>query len=91
MDKPQDNPEGYKKSSTLHIADQLKGKLLIIHGTLDDNVHMQNSVQLAHELIKHNKQFSYMIYPRCGHGFQYGNSQRHLYKLITDYFMTHLK
>ncbi len=91
MDRPQDNPEGYKRSSTLNYADQLKGKLLIIHGTLDDNVHMQNSVQLAHELIKHNKQFSYMIYPRCGHGFQYGNSQRHLYKLITDYFITHLK
>jgi dipeptidyl-peptidase-4 len=90
MDKPQDNPEGYKKSSTLPIANQLKGKLLIIHGTLDDNVHMQNSIQLAHELIKHNKQFSFMVYPRCGHGFQYGNSQRHMYKLITDYFMTHL-
>ncbi len=90
MDMPQDNPEGYKNGSALNIADQLKGKLLLIHGTMDENVHFQNSVQLANELIKHQKQFDFMLYPRRAHGIYQEKGHLHVFTLITNYFVKHL-
>jgi dipeptidyl-peptidase-4 len=90
MDMPQDNPEGYKNGSALNFADQLKGKLLIIHGTMDDNVHFQNSVQLANELIKHQKQFDFMLYPRRAHGIYRDKGHLHVFTLITNYFIRYL-
>jgi dipeptidyl-peptidase 4 len=68
MDTPKENPEGYKAGSVLSYIDKYKGKMLITHGTIDDNVHMQNSIQLITELQKQNKDFEMMIYPNFRHG-----------------------
>ncbi len=76
MDKPQDNPEGYKLTSPLTYADKLKGKFRIVHGTMDDNVHMQNSIQLVNKLEDLNKHFEFMLYPGERHGFR-GLKARH--------------
>ncbi|MFQ6084048.1 MAG: DPP IV N-terminal domain-containing protein, partial [Candidatus Aminicenantia bacterium] len=75
MGQPKNNPEGYKRSAATNYAENLKGKLLVIHGTLDDNVHFQNTVQLVNELIKENKQFSVMIYPNRDHGIRGDNAR----------------
>lgn len=69
MDTPQDNPEGYKDGSTLNYANNLKGKLLITHGDMDDNVHMQNSIQLLSKLEDAGKTFEFMLYPNGRHGW----------------------
>lgn len=69
MDTPQDNPEGYKDGSTLSYVNNFKGKLLITHGDMDDNVHMQNSIQLISKLEDANKLFEFMLYPGGRHGW----------------------
>ena len=69
MDKPDDNPEGYKESSVLTYAGNLKGKLLIRHGDIDDNVHLQNTIWLVTTLQDLNKPFEMMIYPGERHGW----------------------
>ncbi len=91
MGQPKNNPEGYEKSAATKYAENLKGKLLIIHGTLDDNVHFQNTVQLVNELISKNKQFSVMIYPNRDHGIRGDNARRHIFTLITDFLLKNLK
>ena len=68
MQTPQNNPEGYKKSSPVNFAKDLHGKLLLIHGAIDDNVHVQNTIQFAYELQKAGKQFQLMLYPKSRHG-----------------------
>jgi dipeptidyl-peptidase-4 len=67
MGLPSENPEGYRKSSVLESAEKLTGKLLIVHGIIDDNVHAQNSFQLASRLQKANKDFEIMVYPDFRH------------------------
>jgi dipeptidyl-peptidase-4 len=69
MDTPQENPEGYKNASVLTYADQYKGLLRIMHGDMDDNVHMQNTIQLIDKLENLNKHFELMIYPGGRHGW----------------------
>jgi len=68
MDKPQDNPDGYRMTSVLTYTDRYKGLLRIIHGTSDDNVHMQNSLQLINKLEDSKKHFELMMYPGERHG-----------------------
>jgi dipeptidyl-peptidase-4 len=63
MDTPKENPEGYKQTSVMTYADRYKGMLRIVHGTADDNVHMQNSLQLINALQDLNKRFELMVYP----------------------------
>jgi len=70
MDKPADNPEGYKAGSVQTYADKLKGVLFMEHGDLDDNVHMQNTVQLIGKLMEAGKDFEFMLYPGQRHGFR---------------------
>jgi len=69
MQVPQENPDGYEKTSVVKAAKNLHGKLLLMHGIMDDNVHLQNSVQLMEELQKADKDFEVMFYPRARHGF----------------------
>lgn len=76
MDTPQQNPEGYKAGSAMTHADKLVGKLRIVHGEMDDNVHMQNSLQLVGKLQDLNKDFEFMIYPNGRHGWG-GNKATH--------------
>lgn len=90
MQRPQDNPNGYDDNSPIHYADQLKGKLLIIHGTADDNVHLQNSIEMANQLILRNKQFQQFMYPNKNHSIYGGNTRLHLYTMMTDFILNNL-
>jgi len=86
MDLPQNNPKGYDSSSVVKAAKNLHGKLLIIHGEMDDNVHLSNTMQLAHALQKAGKQFQLMIYPRNRHGVR----SRHLRDLMTQFILDNM-
>ena len=77
MDTPQENPDGYARTSVVKAAQNLSGKLLLVHGAMDDNVHVQNSLQLSHELQNAGKDFHVMIYPRARHGIH----SKHFYRL----------
>jgi dipeptidyl-peptidase-4 len=86
MQTPESNPEGYKQSSPLEYVNMLKGKLLLIHGMIDDNVHLQNSVELMRALQKANKKFEVMLYPESTHG----GFGRHYLDLITEFIYKNL-
>jgi dipeptidyl-peptidase-4 len=91
MGTPAENPEGYKSGSPITYAEGLKGNLLLVHGTGDDNVHYQNSEALINRMIELNKKFTMMAYPNRSHGiFEGKNTTRHLYELLTGYLMDHL-
>jgi dipeptidyl-peptidase-4 len=90
MMTPKNNPEGYEKSSVLKAAKNLSGRLLLIHGVMDNNVHMQNTTTLAYELQKANKQFDLMVYPTQRHGIVDPAQVRHQYQLMTDFFLKNL-
>jgi dipeptidyl-peptidase-4 len=91
MGLPQDNEEGYKNGSPITFAHQLKGHLLLVYGTGDDNCHYQNCAALVDELVRHNKQFSMIAYPNRSHSLKEGeNTRRHLYELLTRYLIENL-
>ena len=90
MRTPQENPEGYDLNSPLNYADQLKGKFLIIHGSGDDNVHVQNTMRMVEALIQADKQFEWMIYPDKNHGIYGGNTRKHLYSKMTNFILENL-
>ena len=87
MKTPQNNPDGYRRTAPRFAAANLKARMLLIHGTMDDNVHMQNSVQFAYELQKAAKPFEMMVYPRQRHGFTDPQLTTHLYHLMFDFVM----
>jgi dipeptidyl-peptidase-4 len=90
MQTPQNNPEGYKKSSPVNFAKDLHGKLLLIHGAIDDNVHVQNTVQFVYELQKTGKQFQLMLYPKSRHGVTDPLLVKHMRTMMTDYIVANL-
>jgi len=90
MGLPKDNAAGYKSASVMTYADKLQGKLYLVHGMADDNVHMQNTVQLQEVLQAANKQFEVMYYHGRNHAISGGNTQLHLHTLMTNYFLDHL-
>jgi len=91
MARPQDNPEGYRLGSPITFAGQLRGNLLIVHGTGDDNVHYQSCEMLINELVKAGKRFTMMAYPSRSHGISEGeNTTVHLYDLLTSYLEKNL-
>lgn len=90
MGTPQNNPEGYKKSSVLTAAKDLSGKLLLVHGAIDDNVHLQNTMQLVYELQKAGKQFDLMIYPTARHGLTNPVQVKHMHQMMTDFIVNNL-
>ena len=91
MGLPQNNKKGYDSTSVLSYVDRFNGKLLVIHGTGDDNVHSQNTTWLVEEFIKHNKQLDIFYYPNRPHGMSGGNARKNLYRKMIDYFNLHLK
>jgi len=91
MGFPKENPKGYEESSMPKAADKLHGSLLLVHGSSDDNVHFQNSVQMVDALIKAGKQFRFMIYPNKTHGIGGSSSRVHLFHMIEDQFERELK
>lgn len=90
MDTPQENPEGYAKTSLLDKAKNLKGRLLIIHGAQDPVVVQQNSMNFIEACIKAGKQVDYFLYPNHEHNVS-GKDRIHMYAKIADYFDTYLK
>jgi dipeptidyl-peptidase 4 len=86
MGLPQENMDDFVKGSALTYAKNLQGKLLLVHGTGDDNVHFQNAEMLINELVKHNKQFQYMAYPNRSHSMQEGEGTfQHLATMYTQF------
>ncbi len=85
-----ENAEGYKNASVFTYVDKLEGKLLVIHGTNDDNVHPQHATQLMEEFVKADKHADYLIYANRSHGIRGGNTTFHLWTKITNYFMDNL-
>jgi dipeptidyl-peptidase-4 len=90
MGTPQNNPEGYEKSSVVNAAKNLSGKLLLIHGTIDDNVHMQNSIQFIYALQKAGKQFEVMFYPKSRHGFSDPQLVKHMREMMLKFILQNL-
>jgi dipeptidyl-peptidase-4 len=87
-----ENKEDFIEGSPITYAKNLKGNLLLVHGTGDDNVHYQNAEALINELIRHNKVFQVMPYPNRSHGIYEGrNTSRHLYTTLTQYLLRNLK
>jgi dipeptidyl-peptidase-4 len=90
MQMPQNNPEGYKKGSPVNNARDLHGKLLLIHGATDDNVHVQNTIQFLYELQKAGKQVQLMLYPKSRHGIIDPLLVKHMRQMMTDYIVANL-
>ena len=90
MTTPQENPSGYDENSPIFHVDKLKGNFLLIHGSADDNVHVQNTMQMVEALVQANKQFEWMIYPDKNHGIYGGNTRLHLYTKMTNYIKDNL-
>ncbi|MBL8148404.1 MAG: S9 family peptidase, partial [Blastocatellia bacterium] len=90
MGIPKNNPEGYKKSSVVEAAANLHGKLLLIHGTMDDNVHIQNSIQFVDALQRSGKRFELMLYPKSRHGVTQPLRVKHLRETMTKFILENL-
>ncbi len=90
MRTPQENASGYEENSPINHVKKLKGNFLLIHGTGDDNVHVQNSMRMAAELVKAEKQFSYFVYPDQAHSLNGGGAKLHVYKLMEEFILRSL-
>lgn len=90
MTTPQENASGYDNNSPITHADKLKGNFLLIHGTADDNVHVQNSMVLINKLVYLNKNFDWLIYPDKNHGIYGGKTREQLYTKMTNYLLEKL-
>ncbi len=90
MGLPKDNAKGYDENSPAYFANLLKGNYLLIHGTADDNVHLQNALEMQRALINANKQFELFYYPDKNHSLYGGTTRLHLYNLMTDFILRKL-
>lgn len=90
LDTPQHNAKGYDDNSPINFVSRLKGNYLLVHGTADDNVHFQNSVDMVDALVKANKQFEQFFYPNKNHGIYGGNTRLHLYTKLTNFILEKL-
>jgi len=91
MRRPEENIGGYDRSSPMALASKLEGKLLLVHGTADDNCHIQNTYEYADRLVQANKQFDMQIYSNKNHSLKGGNTRYHLFTRITQFFVDNLK
>lgn len=90
MTTPQENPSGYDQNSPIYHVDKLKGNYLLIHGSADDNVHVQNTMVMIEALVQANKQFEWAIYPDKNHGIYGGNTRIQLYTKMTEFLKENL-
>lgn len=90
MQTPQENASGYDENSPINHVDKLKGKYLLIHGSADDNVHVQNTMQMIEALVQANKQFESAIYPDKNHGIYGGKTRIQLYNKMTNFILENL-
>jgi dipeptidyl-peptidase-4 len=93
MRTPQENPKGYDDNSPINFTDRIRGKYLLIHGTADDNVHFQNSVEMVKALVKSNVDFESGYYPNKNHGISgmADNTTLHLYNKMTNWIFQNLR
>ncbi len=87
---PEENPAGYDENSPFNYPELLKGKFLLVHGTGDDNVHVQNSMRMIEALVQANKQFDWALYPDKNHGIYGGNTRIHLFNKLTNFLKANL-
>lgn len=85
MTTPQENPSGYDENSPINHVEKLQGDFLLVHGSADDNVHVQNTMRLIEALVQANKQFDWAIYPDKNHGIYGGNTRLHLFTKMTNF------
>jgi dipeptidyl-peptidase-4 len=90
MRTPKDNGENYDINSPINHVEKLKGNFLLIHGTADDNVHFQNSMEMVSEMVSKNKEFDFFAYPNKNHGIYGGYTRVHLYNKMTNFLTNHL-
>jgi dipeptidyl-peptidase-4 len=90
MDTPEDNPDGYRAAAPLTWAKDLRGALLVAHGSMDNNVHLQNTLQLIDELAAADRSFELMVYPRTRHGIRRSQFALHFHRLQLDFLARHL-
>ena len=90
LQTPQENAGGYDDNSPLTYPEKLNGNFLLIHGTGDDNVHIQNSIAFQEALINAGKQFNSFYYPDKHHGIQGGKTRQHLYTMMMNYVLENL-
>ncbi len=91
MRTPEENPAGYDNNSPINHVDKIKGAYLLVHGSADDNVHYQNTMEMAGALIEADVDFELMIYPNHNHSIAGGNARLHLYRLMTDFLTRKLQ
>ena len=91
MKRPGDNPEGYARTSLVARAGDLHGRLLLVHGTYDDNVHPQNSQAFINELIREGTLFDLMVYPMRKHTIDDSPARKHLFKTMVEFWNRNLK
>ncbi len=90
MRTPQENPDGYELNSPINHVEKLQGNYLLIHGSADDNVHYQNTMEMVSALVKENKQFELFVYPDKNHSIYGGATRLHLMTKITDFIIKNL-
>ena len=90
MRTPKENPDGYDANSPVNFVKLMKGKFLLIHGSADDNVHYQNSMELVNAMVKADKQFDLFIYPNRNHGIYGGNTRNHLFTMMLNFIEKNL-
>lgn len=90
MRTPKENPEGYKNASAFTRSDKLYGKLLLVHGTADDNVHYQNCTEYSEQLVQTDKQFEMQVYTNRNHNIAGGNTRYHLFTRLSDFIFNNL-
>ncbi len=89
MRTPQENADGYDDNSPINHVDKLKGHFMIIHGTADDNVHLQNTIEMVDRMIAAGKHFELLLYPNHSHGIR-GSAAQHMYERITGFVLENL-
>ena len=90
MRTPQENANGYDDNSPVNFVKSIKGKYLLIHGTADDNVHFQNSMEMNKALVNNNIPFEFMAYPNKNHGIGGGNTRLHLFTKMLVFIKSNL-
>ncbi len=90
MEQPENNASGYESFTPLSLCSSHEGKLLLIHASGDDNVHIQNSMELVKKMVQENKKVDFMVYPEGAHSINFGDSRMNVYQKITDYLIENL-
>ena len=87
---PKENKVGYSENSPINFAKNLEGQFLIVHGSADDNVHLQNTLEMIEALVQADKKFDSFIYPNKNHSIYVGNTRNHLFNMMLNFTIDNL-